>query len=179
MTFAAAAENPKWGVYAPLFGMDIHGTAPGSTVVMANEDVRGYPFRNFSEIPPGAYWVQAVLNVYTRFERSDGHTIWAAMDHWDAFNSAGGHWAEGRQWFQGGEYLPFAQTRRMIEHLRALAADDRLFCLVQSYYPPHDPYTDLLLSSVPEMDPDWLDELLADRAARKARGEKVMESADQ
>ncbi|MDH5559158.1 MAG: ABC transporter ATP-binding protein, partial [Alphaproteobacteria bacterium] len=38
--------------------------------------------------------------------------------------------------------------------------------------PPHDPYTDLLLSSVPEMDPDWLDNLLADRAARKARGEQ-------
>jgi peptide/nickel transport system ATP-binding protein len=47
------------------------------------------------------------------------------------------------------------------------------------FTPPHDPYTDLLLSSVPEMDPDWLDELLADRAARKARGEDVMESADQ
>jgi peptide/nickel transport system ATP-binding protein len=47
------------------------------------------------------------------------------------------------------------------------------------FTPPHDPYTDLLLSSVPEMDPDWLDELLADRAARKARGETVFESADQ
>ncbi len=47
------------------------------------------------------------------------------------------------------------------------------------FTPPHDPYTDLLLSSVPEMDPDWLDSLLAERAARKARGEKVLESADQ
>jgi len=45
--------------------------------------------------------------------------------------------------------------------------------------PPHDPYTDLLLSSVPEMDPDWMDNLLADRAARKARGETVMETSDQ
>jgi peptide/nickel transport system ATP-binding protein len=45
--------------------------------------------------------------------------------------------------------------------------------------PPHHPYTDLLLSSVPEMDPDWLDELLADRAARKARGEEIMETSDQ
>ncbi|MEO1191963.1 MAG: ABC transporter ATP-binding protein [Pseudomonadota bacterium] len=34
------------------------------------------------------------------------------------------------------------------------------------FKPPHDPYTDLLLSSVPEMDPDWLTELLKDRAAR-------------
>ncbi len=34
------------------------------------------------------------------------------------------------------------------------------------FQPPHDPYTDLLLSSVPEMDPDWLTQLLADRAAK-------------
>ncbi|MFV0512547.1 MAG: ABC transporter ATP-binding protein [Jhaorihella sp.] len=31
------------------------------------------------------------------------------------------------------------------------------------FRPPHDPYTELLLSSVPEMDPDWLSELLASR----------------
>ena len=35
----------------------------------------------------------------------------------------------------------------------------------QMFQPPHDPYTELLLSSVPEMDPDWLDKLLAERAA--------------
>jgi len=29
--------------------------------------------------------------------------------------------------------------------------------------PPHHEYTSLLLSSVPKMDPDWLDRLLADR----------------
>jgi peptide/nickel transport system ATP-binding protein len=44
--------------------------------------------------------------------------------------------------------------------------------------PPHHEYTDLLLSSVPEMDPDWLDHLLQARAERKARGEKMMESMD-
>jgi peptide/nickel transport system ATP-binding protein len=31
------------------------------------------------------------------------------------------------------------------------------------FQPPHHEYTDLLLSSVPEMDPDWLDKLLAER----------------
>ena len=31
--------------------------------------------------------------------------------------------------------------------------------------PPQHEYTELLLSSVPEMDPDWLDDLLARRAA--------------
>ena len=31
--------------------------------------------------------------------------------------------------------------------------------------PPHPDYTNLLLSSVPEMDPDWLDDLQKERAA--------------
>ncbi len=33
----------------------------------------------------------------------------------------------------------------------------------EMFKPPHHPYTDLLLSSVPEMDPDWLDQLLEER----------------
>ncbi|WP_246484271.1 ABC transporter ATP-binding protein [Marivibrio halodurans] len=33
----------------------------------------------------------------------------------------------------------------------------------EMFTPPHHSYTDLLLSSVPEMDPDWLDRLLAER----------------
>ena len=33
----------------------------------------------------------------------------------------------------------------------------------EMFTPPHHPYTDLLLSSVPEMDPDWLTNLLAAR----------------
>ncbi len=33
----------------------------------------------------------------------------------------------------------------------------------EMFTPPHHPYTDLLLSSVPEMDPDWLTKLLAER----------------
>ena len=33
----------------------------------------------------------------------------------------------------------------------------------EMFQPPHHPYTDLLLSSVPEMDPDWLTNLLAER----------------
>ncbi|MEY8800328.1 ABC transporter ATP-binding protein [Leisingera sp. XS_AS12] len=54
---------------------------------------------------------------------------------------------------------------RIVEH----GPKDEIFT------PPHHDYTDLLLSSVPEMDPDWLDTLLADRAARPLN----MESADQ
>jgi peptide/nickel transport system ATP-binding protein len=38
--------------------------------------------------------------------------------------------------------------------------------------PPHPAYTELLLSSVPEMDPDWLNNLLAKRAAKPITGVK-------
>jgi len=43
----------------------------------------------------------------------------------------------------------------------------------QMFRPPHHPYTDLLLSSVPEMDPHWLDDLLKERGV-----ENVGEAAD-
>ena len=33
----------------------------------------------------------------------------------------------------------------------------------EMFRPPHHPYTDLLLSSVPEMDPNWLTTLLEER----------------
>jgi peptide/nickel transport system ATP-binding protein len=35
--------------------------------------------------------------------------------------------------------------------------------------PPHPPYTELLLSSVPQMDPDWLTNLLAQRTGATAK----------
>ena len=40
----------------------------------------------------------------------------------------------------------------------------------EMFEPPHDPYTELLLSSVPEMDPDWLTGLLKDRAEKAGKG---------
>jgi peptide/nickel transport system ATP-binding protein len=39
--------------------------------------------------------------------------------------------------------------------------------------PPHHEYTELLLESVPKMDPDWLDGVLADRDRKAAQGIEV------
>jgi peptide/nickel transport system ATP-binding protein len=47
----------------------------------------------------------------------------------------------------------------------------------EMFTPPHHDYTDLLLSSVPEMDPDWLDRLLAERAEMARQG-RVLKAAD-
>ncbi|MBZ9761663.1 ABC transporter ATP-binding protein [Mesorhizobium sp. CA8] len=44
------------------------------------------------------------------------------------------------------------------------------------FAPPHDPYTELLLSSVPQMDPDWLSELLGRRAAKAPDGDVAQRS---
>jgi len=47
----------------------------------------------------------------------------------------------------------------------------------EMFKPPHHDYTDLLLSSVPEMDPDWLDHLLAEREEMAKQG-RVLKAAD-
>lgn len=47
----------------------------------------------------------------------------------------------------------------------------------EMFTPPHHDYTDLLLSSVPEMDPDWLDRLLEERAEMAKQG-RVLKAAD-
>lgn len=61
----------------PLWGMDVSGLAAGDSVLIDSTDeaVFGYPFDTFAEIPNGSYFVQAFLNVYTTFERSDGHVV--------------------------------------------------------------------------------------------------------
>ena len=52
---------------------------PGTPVVL-DQDTLGYPVRNMAELPAGTYSVQALLHVYTKFERADGHTVWLPMD---------------------------------------------------------------------------------------------------
>src|SRR5271157_2998871 len=70
-----------------VFGVDVDALAPGQNAIIA-EDALGYPTANFRNIPAGDYWVQGVLNKYTTFHRSDGHTVKLPMDegegqHWD------------------------------------------------------------------------------------------------
>ncbi|HEV8448224.1 MAG TPA: alpha/beta hydrolase-fold protein [Gemmatimonadaceae bacterium] len=70
----------------PLFGVDIDEVTPGRAIVV---DARafGFPSRSLRDIPAGEYWVQPFINVYTKFARADGHTVWLHMDQWE-----GQHW---------------------------------------------------------------------------------------
>ena len=41
----------------------------------------------------------------------------------------------------GGVWRPGLQTDRCIQFIKSRKAGDAPFCMVQGYYPPHDPYT--------------------------------------
>ena len=71
----------------PIFGVDVDAMAPGQAVLIDNTVV-GWPARSLKDIPAGEYYVQALLNRYETFRRSDGHTVKMPMDqgegqHWD------------------------------------------------------------------------------------------------
>ena len=70
----------------PLFGVNIENLAPGQPAVIGAATF-GYPVASLKDIPAGDYWVQPFVNVYTKFARADGHTVWLHMDQW-----------EGQQW---------------------------------------------------------------------------------
>jgi hypothetical protein len=68
------------------FGIDIDGLAPGQSAIVDGRTF-GYPLASIARIPPGDYWVQAVLNRYETFHRSDGRTVKLHMDQGE-----GQHW---------------------------------------------------------------------------------------
>ncbi len=59
---------------AQVFGVDVDGLEPGQDVVF-DGSAFGYPIVSLSDVPAGRYQVQALLNRYQTFERSDGHTV--------------------------------------------------------------------------------------------------------
>src|SRR5581483_9601118 len=60
----------------PFWGKDVRDVAPGQTMVVGSgPGVVGYPLDSPVELPEGDYTVQAFLNVYTTFTRSDGSVV--------------------------------------------------------------------------------------------------------
>ena len=66
----------------PFFAADVAEVGPGETMVIDAAAV-GYPYAHLGELPPGDYWVQALVHVYTEYHRQDGHVIWAPQDQWE------------------------------------------------------------------------------------------------
>ncbi|MGI8917888.1 MAG: hypothetical protein ACR2H6_04740, partial [Pyrinomonadaceae bacterium] len=69
-----------------VFGIDVEGMKPDAEAIV-DASAFGYPLRSLSQLPPGEYWVQALLHRYETFKRSDGHTVKLPMDR-----------GEGQQW---------------------------------------------------------------------------------
>jgi hypothetical protein len=73
-------EEPRfqYQIYNPAtqpgFGIDVEGLEPGVAAVIDGSTF-GFPVRSVDALPPGEYHVQAVLNRYETFVRSDGHTV--------------------------------------------------------------------------------------------------------
>jgi hypothetical protein len=69
----------------PLFSKYVEQLKAGTPVAF-DSGYRGHPLASLRDIPAGDYWIQPFVNVYTRFPRADGHTIWMHMDQWEGQN---------------------------------------------------------------------------------------------
>lgn len=77
----------EFGVKAQLvFGMDVDGWTPGKEITV-NESAFGFPIRKVSDIPPGEYYAQALINRYETFKLGNGKTVKLPPDQ-----------GEGQQW---------------------------------------------------------------------------------
>ncbi|HEX3886725.1 MAG TPA: hypothetical protein VHW05_04445 [Phenylobacterium sp.] len=70
-----------------FFGQTVSGLAPGKAVVLGAR-AYGWPKQKLSQLAPGDYWVQAVLNRYETFHRADGSVVKLPPDmgegqHWN------------------------------------------------------------------------------------------------
>jgi hypothetical protein len=69
-----------------IFGVTVDGWKPGTSLTF-DDKARGYPRVSLSDVAPGEYTIQAVLNIYETFHRSDGKTVRPAPDRGE-----GQHW---------------------------------------------------------------------------------------
>src|SRR5271154_3103765 len=69
-----------------IFGVTVDGWKPGERLTIG-DNAQGYPRASLKDVPPGEYTIQAVLNVYETFHRSDGKTVKLAPDRGE-----GQHW---------------------------------------------------------------------------------------
>ena len=67
---------------APLFSRAVEAQAPDQPAVIGASDL-GHPVKSLRDVPAGEYWVQPFVNVYTKFARADGKTVWLHMDQWE------------------------------------------------------------------------------------------------
>jgi hypothetical protein len=79
--------NPDEPLSSPyIFGVNVEAMAAGQVVVL-DDRAFGWPARKLSDVPPGEYFVQAVLNRYETYRLADGRVLKLPPDK-----------GEGQQW---------------------------------------------------------------------------------
>lgn len=69
-----------------IYGKNVDGMGPNDKVVFNGDDF-GFPISSMTDIPPGDYYVQALLHTYETFNLATGQTVKLPMDN-----------GEGQQW---------------------------------------------------------------------------------
>ena len=83
-----ANQEPRQGASEGLGTQQIFGADVDSArTAVIDGSTLGYPRDTLAQIPAGDYYVQAVLNIYETFHRSDGRTVKLPMDQGE-----GQHW---------------------------------------------------------------------------------------
>ncbi len=70
------------------FGIDVENWKAGESKTIT-ATAFGYPIQSLAQVPPGEYYIQALLHKYETFHRKDGHVVKLPMDR-----------GEGQQWNQ-------------------------------------------------------------------------------
>src|SRR5579862_3653379 len=110
----------------PIFAIDVEQLAPGQAAIVDAKAV-GYPLANLKALPAGDYYAQAVLNVYTQYHRSDGHTIWAHQDHW-----------EGQRWAYSPGNLLSTPLKVHLDPAKGFQVKLNFDHKIPDLEPPHD-----------------------------------------
>jgi len=84
-------QEPRFGVGEGIesqqaFGVDVDQWRPG-TPVRVDSSTLGYPLESLNDLPPGDYFLQAVLNVYETFHLGNGKVVKLPPD-----KGEGQHW---------------------------------------------------------------------------------------
>jgi hypothetical protein len=87
-----------------VFGLDVDNWPAGESKRFTAKEF-GYPIQSLQQVPPGDYYVQALLHRYETFHRKDGHVVKLPMDR-----------GEGQQWNAAPGNLYSKPVKLHIDH---------------------------------------------------------------
>jgi hypothetical protein len=123
-----ATPEPRYAVREELDTQQIFGADVDAVrTAVIDGSTLGYPRDSLAQIPAGDYTVQAVLNIYDTFHRSDGRTLKLPMDR-----------GEGQQWNSKPGNLYSVPTRIHFDPASAAIVRLELTKTIPAIQPPAD-----------------------------------------